>query len=186
MSYMNCPRCGLSIQLRIQWLRCDDCPRCLGRSGIAVPVHVSAHRLWPSASLRSSSTADAPAVSPGERADRRQLVIDRRPAGAGWVLALGGELDLAGVPVLVRQLRELEQVGFDRLVVDLRELSFMDCSGLGILVAADLRARHAHRQLVLACGDGPVRRLLELTGMDRHLGLSASLAAAPRDQEFAA
>jgi len=39
--FLNCPRCGLSIRQRRQWLAIESCPRCLGRSGIPVTLFVS-------------------------------------------------------------------------------------------------------------------------------------------------
>lgn len=46
MPYSNCPRCGLSIRRRdpSDWIR--DCPRCLGRAGIAVPMYLAARRAF--------------------------------------------------------------------------------------------------------------------------------------------
>jgi anti-sigma B factor antagonist len=51
-----------------------------------------------------------------------------------------GELDLATVSVLEDQVRELLAVGFEQLIIDLRGLSFMDVSGLRLLLSL---ARHA-------------------------------------------
>ncbi len=41
MSYMNCPRCGLSVELRSDQTTWENCPRCLGQAGISVPIYVS-------------------------------------------------------------------------------------------------------------------------------------------------
>jgi len=41
-SHLNCPRCGLSIRVRAGWLAVEHCPRCLGRSRIAVQMFASA------------------------------------------------------------------------------------------------------------------------------------------------
>jgi len=78
-----------------------------------------------------------------------------------------GELDLLAAGPFDDQLRELEQAGFACLVVDLRELSFMDCSGLRVLVAAHRRADKAGGGLAVLCLPGQVRRLLSLSGVDR-------------------
>jgi hypothetical protein len=40
-SYLNCPRCGLSIKVRSQWLTIRHCPRCVARTRIAVELFVS-------------------------------------------------------------------------------------------------------------------------------------------------
>src|SRR5215217_4567913 len=45
-----------------------------------------------------------------------------------------GELDLATIPEMERRLRELRECGFDRIVFDLRELRFMDSSGLRLVM----------------------------------------------------
>jgi hypothetical protein len=40
MSYMNCPRCGLSVRLRADYLTLERCPRCLAKAGISVPMQI--------------------------------------------------------------------------------------------------------------------------------------------------
>ncbi len=100
--------------------------------------------------------------------DVGQLTLDHHPIGKGWRLVLGGELDLATAPVLEERLRELQDTAV-RVVVDLRELSFMDCSGLGVLVAAQRHARRVHARVEVVCAAGPVQRLLTMTGIDQLL-----------------
>jgi len=39
MSYLNCPRCALSIRVRADFLMIRKCPRCLARAGAAVPMY---------------------------------------------------------------------------------------------------------------------------------------------------
>ena len=81
---------------------------------------------------------------------------------AGWV-HLAGELDLAASPRLARTLEEALQRA--RLVVlDLRELTFMDSAGLHIIVEANIRARRDGRRLLLVRGGAQVRRLFVLAG----------------------
>jgi hypothetical protein len=60
MSYMNCSRCGLSVQLRASYLLLERCPRCLARRGVAVPMHITEHP--PRAPVRGETIqlADAP------------------------------------------------------------------------------------------------------------------------------
>jgi hypothetical protein len=36
MSFLNCPRCGLSIRQRAGWLTIEHCPRCIARARVAV------------------------------------------------------------------------------------------------------------------------------------------------------
>ncbi|MGB9183740.1 MAG: STAS domain-containing protein [Solirubrobacteraceae bacterium] len=106
-------------------------------------------------------------------AETDQLIIDRRSVDNGWVLGLHGELDLATAPVLSGQVGELERLGVDRLVLDLRELAFMDCAGLRVIVAAHRRSRHTGTEVEILCGPGHIKRVFSLTGLDQELKISA-------------
>jgi anti-sigma B factor antagonist len=57
------------------------------------------------------------------------------------VAALSGELDLTGTPRLSACLTDVLASAW-LVVVDLRELTFMDSSGVAAIIAADKRARH--------------------------------------------
>jgi hypothetical protein len=41
MSYMNCPRCRLTVRLRADALAPEHCPRCASRHGVKEPVFLS-------------------------------------------------------------------------------------------------------------------------------------------------
>ena len=81
---------------------------------------------------------------------------------AAWVNVVG-ELDLATAPELARTLHEAQQLAH-LTVLDLRELAFMDCSGVHAIVDASVRARKAGRRLVLVRGRPDVYRMFALTG----------------------
>jgi anti-anti-sigma factor len=174
-SYLNCPRCGLSVTQQADRLSWSECPRCRGRHGIAVPMHITDRRRWPNL---DPDPADGLFAAHPEPLDGAQLSIGRRPCADGWVLTLHGELDLASVAVLQDALGDITRIGFVRLVLDLRDVSFMDSTGLAVIVAADLRARRNDTRLILVCR-GQVKRLLRLTGVDHHLNLSPSVALHP-------
>lgn len=79
-----------------------------------------------------------------------------------------GEMDIATAPRLERTLGEAQAQA--RLVVlDLRELAFMDCSGVHVIVTANIRARQAGRRLILVRGPTQVDRVLSLTGTSGEL-----------------
>jgi anti-sigma B factor antagonist len=80
----------------------------------------------------------------------------------GW-LHLAGELDLAATPELERTLRE-SRFGRRLVVLDLRELEFMDSAGVHVIIAASRRAREAGGRLVLVRGAPNVDRMFSLTG----------------------
>jgi anti-anti-sigma factor len=77
-------------------------------------------------------------------------------------LRLDGELDLVTAPWLARRLRKLEAERPPVLVIDLRDLTFMDSSGLRELFSAQRRARAEGRRLVLVKGSAPIDRVLEM------------------------
>lgn len=79
-----------------------------------------------------------------------------------WV-RVAGELDVATAPQLKQVLGHAEDRA-RRVVLDLRELTFMDTSGMHVVVAARVRATSAGRQLVVVRGPSQVDRLLALTG----------------------
>lgn len=95
-------------------------------------------------------------------------------AGSEVVLVVPvGELDLGTAGALEYALREAEDAGTGRVRVDLRRLSFMDCSGLRVLLRARSRMVQTNATLEVVCGPGQIRRLLQLTGMDRQLQIVA-------------
>jgi anti-sigma B factor antagonist len=80
-----------------------------------------------------------------------------------------GEVDIATAPRLDVKLRELRDSGFDHLVVDLREVAFLDSSGLRILLAWDQTARQEGVDFELVPGPPGVQRLFDVTGVRDHL-----------------
>jgi anti-sigma B factor antagonist len=94
-----------------------------------------------------------------------RLEIQRTADAEGIVLALRGELDLASAPELKRELEHIELIDHGRLLIDLSDLQFMDCTGLTLLISAQKSAQtHGHR-LALRRGLRQVQRLFELAGM---------------------
>jgi anti-anti-sigma factor len=55
------------------------------------------------------------------------------------------------------------------VVVDLADVSFMDASGLGTIVEADVRQRRAHGALRVTNPRPAVSRVIEITGLTRLL-----------------
>jgi anti-sigma B factor antagonist len=89
-------------------------------------------------------------------------------------LALRGELDLASSTELEQELDRLLASGANQVVVDLRELEFMDSTGLSVLINAHQRAQQAGARLSLIKGPPQVQRLLSLTGVADRIELADS------------
>lgn len=93
-----------------------------------------------------------------------------------------GELDQATVPELQERLDEVIESRSGPLLVDLSSCGFIDSSGLAALVAARERVTgNGNRGFGICCPDTQVSRLLEITGLDRAMGLVAT-----RDEALAA
>jgi anti-sigma B factor antagonist len=88
------------------------------------------------------------------------------------VVVIRGELDLATAPDLDAALMELLDAGQD-VVVDLRELEFMDSTGLRALVAAHTRADGGEQTFVIVrpLPGGPIERILAIAGVESVLEL---------------
>src|SRR4030081_2677710 len=92
------------------------------------------------------------------------LIIERREDCA--YLALRGELDISTGVRLDEDLQRSEATAPALIVLDLRELEFMDSTGLRLLIGADSRAREAGRRCVLVHVGAMVRRLREGTRVE--------------------
>ncbi|MFE4965265.1 STAS domain-containing protein [Streptomyces sp. NPDC056660] len=96
------------------------------------------------------------------------------------VVTLHGELDLRAVLVLAAALDDLTAGVEPDLVLDLSPVSFIDCSGLGLLCRARNRVRSRIGRLRLVAPDGGFLRLLHCTGLrgafELYPGLPEALA----------
>ncbi|MDQ6804271.1 MAG: STAS domain-containing protein [Actinomycetota bacterium] len=90
-------------------------------------------------------------------------------AGDTVTIEFEGELDIATTAGADSELRRVEQSGARVIVLDLRGLTFMDSTGLRLLVSADARARDGVHRLAIVRGPAAVQRVLELTGLDARL-----------------
>lgn len=91
-------------------------------------------------------------------------------------MSVSGEVDLHTAPMLRERIHELTEQGTDRIVLDLSELSFMDSTGLGVLVAGLKRLKSRDGELVLAGMQDPVKKILQVTGLDKVFDMRPSVA----------
>jgi len=106
-----------------------------------------------------------------------QFRVEVQERGAGTVISLSGELDLASSPALEEAIDRVFASETKVVVIDLRRLEFMDSTGLSIIVKAQQTAEDRDVQLNVVNGPAQVQRLLSLTGVaDR-----VSLIEAPED-----
>jgi anti-anti-sigma factor len=92
------------------------------------------------------------------------LGIQSGRRGDDHVIALEGHLELANVAALETELNHVESGDCHRIVLDLRGLSFVDSTGINLLISAHERATANGRPLALVVDDGPVHRVLDVCG----------------------
>lgn len=81
-------------------------------------------------------------------------------------IALAGEMDLANAPEVERELIRAEATNATKIVIDLSELTFMDSTGIRLLITAHARARTDGDRLVLIRPPARVFRVLCIAGVD--------------------
>jgi len=93
------------------------------------------------------------------------IAADNPPGGT--TLTVVGEIDVATSPALRRELHSLIDDGATAIVIDFSATTFIDSSGLGVLVGAlkRLPADGHDGALVLKGLQDPVRKVFEITGL---------------------
>jgi anti-anti-sigma factor len=94
--------------------------------------------------------------------------ITMKTTGVRHELALGGEIDLDVAPSIV----ELGTVSLrdpmtQMLIIELREVTFIDATGIGALIELHHIAQHQHKHLRIAHTPVQAQRVLRLSGLDR-------------------
>jgi len=97
------------------------------------------------------------------------LEVDVREDKESISVALAGELDISETPAVQQALMALEERRPPLLVMDLRGLTFLDSSGLRLILEADLRARRTGRRLTLVRGPETVHRVFLIALLEKRL-----------------
>jgi anti-anti-sigma factor len=81
-------------------------------------------------------------------------------------IAVGGELDMASAPALAGSLEGAELGGTRAIILDLRDTTFIDSSGLRAILKASQHAKSNGHQLAIVGVNPSARQLFELTGTE--------------------
>jgi len=92
-----------------------------------------------------------------------------------YVVAVSGEVDLYSAPDLLGTLRELADADARRLVVDVTGTSFIDSTGLGVLIAATKMLRLKGGDLHLVGTHGATERAVYAAGLHTFFNLSRTV-----------
>lgn len=115
--------------------------------------------------------------------DATDFGVERVDAGSPIpVIAVHGQADLHTAPALRDALTEAIDDGAPGLIVDLSDATFVDSMTLGVLLGAVKRLRPSGGRLAIVCRSPHIRRIFEITLLDRvfalHETLESALAAA--------
>src|SRR5215203_5921561 len=95
-----------------------------------------------------------------------------------WEITLAGELDIATSPRVRELLSDAARDADRPLVIDLTRCDFVDSTGLATLLHGAKPAQNGESNVALVCVGGEVRKLLELTAIDRTIPVYESLDSA--------
>src|ERR1700730_10247663 len=99
-----------------------------------------------------------------------ELSVQLRSGSPVPVVAVGGELDLESGPCLARWLRSLRGARGPVLALDLTGVRFIDCAGVGALVASCRAARQGGGQLFVVALSPCARQIVGITRLQNVLG----------------
>ena len=103
------------------------------------------------------------------------LDLSTRPLGDRAVVSVGGEIDLETASQLTEHALDALHHVSPRIVLDISGVTFMDSTGLKVLVTIERRAQLAGGSFVLVGASPPVLRILALTGLDQVFLLKGSM-----------
>ena len=97
------------------------------------------------------------------------LSLEERPLPGGIVIAARGEIDRSTAAGLSDALRRATIVAESTVTLDLCEVTFMDSSGISVLLNAVRRLTRRDLRLRLVCARGELLRVLQLAGLTEKL-----------------
>jgi anti-anti-sigma factor len=100
------------------------------------------------------------------------------PTEYGRLVEVCGEVDIATSPRLREALLAERPPAGALLLVDLTGVTFIDSSGLSVLLTLRSDVKAAGERLAIVCPDGPARLLFEVTGVESELPLFPTREAA--------
>ncbi len=107
-----------------------------------------------------------------------RLSLDQRDVEGAAVIRPVGEVDVFTAPLLRERLVELVEGGARRVIVDLSEVSFLDSTGLAVLVGVWQRLRNHDGFFAVAAANERIERVLRTTRLDQSLKLHSTVAEA--------
>ena len=108
--------------------------------------------------------------------EEQELRITAAAEEGSQVLCLAGEIDMASAPELQRACMAAVDEGAKRVVLDTAEVTFIDSTGLGVIIALQKRLRAEGGETFIRSPSSVVRRLIDVTSLDRVVSIEGDEA----------
>ena len=103
------------------------------------------------------------------------MQIATTPGSDRYVITVSGEVDLATSPELDTAIIAAIESGTSSVAIDLIDVSFMDSSGLGVIVRGLKRCREEDKDLDLVITNERVLKVFGITGLDQVIPIHDSI-----------
>jgi anti-anti-sigma factor len=128
--------------------------------------------LYDQASLSESSPSDQVPTRAEQLVSLGELSMQSARDADTHTIRLRGEMDIANAADVEKELLRVEATDAATIVLDLAELTFIDSTGIRLLLMADGRSRIDGERLVLRRPPEGVLRVLRLAGLEDRLRFS--------------
>lgn len=109
------------------------------------------------------------------------FAFEHEPVASGHLIVASGELDLTAVDEMSTLFAMAIAGTRGAVILDLNGVNFVDSTALGTILQGARELERAGKELIVVAADGPVRRLLEITGLAQSFTLYDTRAHAIAD-----
>lgn len=84
-----------------------------------------------------------------------------------WIVNVGGELDVSTADKLKEQLHKLVDEKMINMRIDLKDLEYIDSTGLGVMIGVLKKLRVNDKEIYIANARNNVKKIFNITGLDK-------------------
>ena len=99
------------------------------------------------------------------------LETEIRSVGTHALVALAGELDVSTVGLLYEQFAALSAEGICHVSLNMAEVTFVDSTGLSVLVSEHKRAESMEGELIIFSPSAALRKLFQISGLNSYFNI---------------
>ncbi len=103
------------------------------------------------------------------------LEFDTHQHHSWFVISVTGDIDLSNADQVKTNIESAIGSGADKIAVDLRQVGFMDSTGLRVLIECHEQLTGEDRAFAIVAAKGPIGRLFEITALHKYLSILSDL-----------